>query len=291
MTKTKDLIIIYILLLLEILILTNSKTVIYNINNSSLLFITKTFPSLYPTMIIGLLLTKLNFYKIVPKFINNIFNKLFNFNNIHTSIFISALICGSPSNAVFINEYLENNLITKKEAESLLCCTHFINPLFIINAIGIEIFNSAFIGFLIILGLIASNLFKAFILRNDFSSKNINISNNTNNKFIDTFFSTIKSSIISILNIFSIVITFNILLSLITNVFNLNSYLNVAVNIILELTSGIYKIKYLNLSKLLKIFLSYYSLSFGGLSICLQTLFMIQNKKIKHLKYFIFRLF
>lgn len=290
MTKSKDIIIIYLLLFIEIMILSNSKIVINNIIFSSQLFILKIFPSLFPTMVIGLMLTKLNYYKLIPKFINKTFKKLFNFNNIHTTIFLSSVICGSPNNAVFINEYLNKGLINEKEAESLLCATHFINPLFVIYGVGIGIFNSAKIGILIILIMLISNLIKLKILRNDFSNVDIYIQNEFLNP-LNTFFSAIKTSINSVLNIFSIVVIFNIMIALISNIFSFNNEVNIIINLLLEVTSGINKINNLNINNIYKFILSYFGLSFGGLSICLQTLFMVENKKIKHLKYFIFRLF
>ena len=64
MTKLKDTIIIYLILLVEILILSNSKLIINNVINSSYIFMYNIFPSMFPTTIIGLMLTKLNYYKI-----------------------------------------------------------------------------------------------------------------------------------------------------------------------------------------------------------------------------------
>lgn len=290
MTKKKDIIIIYFFILIEFLILSNSKIVINNIKQSSYLFISNIFPSMFPTMVVGLMLTKLNFYKILPKFINRIFKKLFNFNNVHTAIFLSSFICGAPNNAVFINEYLNKGLISEKEAESLLCSTHFINPLFIIYVVGVGIFNNVKVGILIILIMLISNFIKLRILKNDFNSADIYLKNDS---FcgLNTFFTTIKTTINSILNIFAVVVIFNILIALISNIFNFNYLLNTLINLSLETTNGINKISTLKISDTFKFLLAYFGLSFGGLCICLQTLLMIENKKIKHLKYFIFRLF
>lgn len=290
MTKSKDIIIIYLLILVEILILSNSKIVISNIIFSSQLFISKIFPSMFPTMVIGLMLIRLNFYKIIPTFINKIFKKIFNFNNIHTSIFLSSIICGVPNNAVFINEYLNKGLISEKEAESLLCATHFINPLFIIYGVGIGLFNNTKVGLLIIITMLISNLIKLRILKKNFNSADIYLQNEFFYS-LSTFFTTIKTSINSILNIFAVVVIFNILIALISNIFNFSNLTNTIINLILEVTSGINKINSLYINNAFKFILAYFGLSFGGLSICLQTLFMVDNKKIKHLKYFIFRLF
>ena len=292
MTSKKDNFLLYFLLIIEILILLNSKIVINSVIKSSKLFIFKIFPSLMPTMIIGLLLVKLNFHKIIPKFIKKTFGYLFNFDDVTTSIFITSMLCGSPSSASFINEYLNNGKINEKTAENLLCCTHFINPLFVISAVGIDIFNSTKIGMIILFLTHLSNFIKAFLLRKNFVSTKLKIENKKEKeKFMIVFKDVIKVCMMQLLVIFGIVILFNMLTILIKEVFNINYFFETIINIILEITGGINKISYLNISFIFKIFLSYYSLSFGGICIQMQTLSMITNKKIKYLKYFIFRLF
>lgn len=292
MTSKKDIFLLYFLLIIEILILLNSKIVINSVIKSSKLFIFKIFPSLMPTMIIGLLLVKLNFHKIIPKFIKKTFGYLFNFDDVTTSIFITSMLCGSPSSASFINEYLNNGKINEKTAENLLCCTHFINPLFVISAVGIDIFNSTKIGMIILFLTHLSNFIKAFLLRKNFVSTKLKIENKKEKeKFMIVFKDVIKVCMMQLLVIFGIVILFNMLTILIKEVFNINYFFETIINIILEITGGINKISYLNISFIFKIFLSYYSLSFGGICIQMQTLSMITNKKIKYLKYFIFRLF
>ena len=266
MTKPKDIFVIYLLLIIEFLILSNCNAIINNIVFSSQLFITKIFPSVFPTMLLGLMLTKLNFYKIVPKFINKLFKKFFNFNNIHTAIFISSFICGAPNNGVFINEYLNKGLITEKEAESMLCATHFINPLFIIYGVGIGLFNNEKVGLLIIITMLISNLIKLRILKKNFNSADIYLQNEFFYS-LSTFFTTIKTSINSILNIFAVVVIFNILIALISNIFNFSNLTNTIINLILEVTSGINKINSLYINNAFKFILAYFGLSFGGLSI------------------------
>ncbi len=293
MTNKKDILLLYFLLLVEVLILVNSKIVINSVIKSSNTFVFKIFPSLLPTMTLGLLLVKLKVHKIIPRFIKKVFNVLFNFDDVTTSLFICSMICGSPSNASFINEYLNNGLISEKTAENLLCCTHFVNPLFVIGTVGIGTFNSSKIGIIILLMTYLSNFVKAFILRKNFIKEN-----NTNNDvkgdekaFITTFKSVIKTSMSQLLVILGIVILFNMLISLLGSIFNISYNVQTIINIILEMTGGITKIKYLQISNIGKIILSYYALSFGGLCIWMQTMSMITSKKIKYFKYFIFRLF
>ena len=289
MRKIKDILFIYLLLIIEVLIIFKSKYIYISVVNSSKIFMFKIFPFMFPSMIIGNMLTNVNLSKVMPVFINKIFNKLFNFNNIHTTLFLTSILTGSPSNALFINEALENNQIDENEAESLLCITNYINPVFIIGSIGIGIFNSTKIGILLVLLLVLSNFIKAYILKKNFKNNNIKYKYK-DIKIIDIIFKSIKKSINSSIMIFGIIIMFNILIVLLDNIFNLPANINFILNASIEITSGIQKISNLNTSYLSKFLLSYYFINFSGLCIHMQVFSIFQNKKIRYLKYLIFRL-
>ena len=291
MTKKSNIFFLYFLILIEILILLNSNIVINAVRSSIKIFLISVFPSLFPTMVIGIMLVKNNVYEIIPKFIKNIFKKVFNYNDYMTSIFIISLITGTPSNALYINEYLDKGLITNNEAESLLLSTHFINPLFVIGMVGNVIFKSTKIGFIILLTLWISNLIKAYITRPRVY-KNIDRKNISCNKsIINSFFVSIKQAIYALLTIMGIIILFNMLTILIREILNLNNTLSVIINGILEMTGGVTKVSEININTLLKIIMTYIMLNFGGLSIHMQAFSMLENKKIRYLKYLIFRLF
>lgn len=279
MTKNKELLFIYFFIVLELIILIKSDIITNNIVTTSKLFINSIFPSLFPTVFIGLVLINLNFYKIIPKSINLFFNKLFNFNEIHTALFFISFICGAPSHALYINNYLQKDLITKKEAEILLRTCNFINPLFILNVVGIKIFNDVKIGIVIILIKILSTFIKLFIFKKHFTTKKSNIISNDNKNIFNIIIKCLNQTLSTLLNIFSIIILFNILISLITNIFSLNYFQSTIISMFLELTSGITKLKYLNLNIFSKIFIAYIFISFNGLCIKFQSINLIQKKE------------
>lgn len=289
MTSKKDILILYLLILIEILILMNSKNIVQNINNTSILFITKIFPSLFPTMAIGNMLVKLGINNIIPKIIKKIFNKLFHFDDNMTCIYIMSMFCGTPSNIMFINEYLDNGLINEKTAEYLCYTTHFFNPLFIISGVGIGIFNNIKIGIIILLMLYISSFIKLFVTRKKLIPLNKKILTKKENT-LNAFSISVKQSINAILIIFGIIILFNILNSLIKEIFNLNYITSIFINSLLEVTSGITKLNMLNIPIILKIILTYILLSFGGLCIHMQVFSINKNKKIRYFKYLIFRI-
>lgn len=287
----KNIIIIYIFIILELLILFNSNIIIKSVNSSSLMFIKKIFPSLFPTMVIGNILIKSNVYLIIPKKIKAFLFKKFNFSNSTMELFIISLITGSPSSAMYINNYLNSGLINKKEAEALLCSTHFINPLFIVAGVGVGVFNNVKIGFVLFIMLFISTLIKIYLNKNNFKNSKKKIINIKNTSLITNITSSIKESINALLLIFGIVVIFNILVSLVSHILDLSELASCVINGLLEMTGGIIKLSNLNVNIYIKIFLAYYFLNFGGLCIQMQSMSMIDNKKIRYLKYLIFRLF
>ena len=78
MTKKSNIFFLYFLILIEILILLNSNIIINAVRSSIKIFLISVFPSLFPTMVIGIMLVKNNVYEIIPKFIKNIFKKVMN---------------------------------------------------------------------------------------------------------------------------------------------------------------------------------------------------------------------
>ena len=78
---------------------------------------------------------------------------------------------------------------------------------------------------------------------------------------------------------------FLVLSTLIQAIFNLDSYLSVMVKAILEMTMALYNLAKLSISDPLKVALATAIISFGGLSIHLQVISILEDK-IKYRNYF-----
>ena len=130
------------------------------------------------------------------------------------------------------------------------------------------------------------NLVKFFIVRKNFENNN-KMYLNPNNNIINTI-NTCTSVMFAI---FGIIITFNILSFLLINVLKLNARASLIIKSIIEMMSGISSIAHSKLTFSIKLILSYLTLSFGGLCIHMQIFSIVNNKKIRYLKYLIFRIF
>lgn len=83
---------------------------------------------------------------------------------------------------------------------------------------------------------------------------------------------------------------FLILSTLIINIFHLNSYLSLGIKSILEMTMGLEHLSKLNISNIFKVILSSSIISFGGLSIHMQVI-SILDERIRYRNYFIGRIY
>ena len=156
--------------------------------------------------------------------------------------------------------------------------TRFINPLFVISTVGIIVFNDIKIGFIILIMLYITNFIKTFILRENFISTNTKDTNIHNINFINELKITINETINTLLFIFGIILTFNILISLTKEIFNLNLVPTLIINSLLEMTSGIILLKDIPTPLLYKILLAYLILSYSGLCIHMQISSIIKAK-------------
>ena len=90
------------------------------------------------------------------------------------------MISGSPSNSKYISEYLNNNIIGHKSAEKLLYYLQYVNPIYILNYIGLVVLNNKKLGLILLISnIISSLIIKYFNGKIVFNSTKSN--NNANN--------------------------------------------------------------------------------------------------------------
>ena len=278
-----------ILILLVIIIITNSFEIIESIKFSFDLCINSLFPSFIPFMLLSNFLISYNF----TDELSNIFYflmKKFKVNKNSSIIFIMSIFSGTPSNAIYINTLVSNELINIEDAKNCLNFCHFINPIFILNTIGYNFLGSKNIG----LKILIAHFISAIII-GLFNKRKTNYFTNykkrTNNK--ESFMNILKKSILNasnnLLMILGTITFFIIVTTIIDNILNINNNLKFIYGII-EMTQGL---KYLSLSNLnnnFKALISVFLISFGGISIHLQVFNILNNKKIRYIPYLFSRL-
>ena len=284
-------IIIVILTLFLYEIFSHTSVVSNTIIDSSKLWFYNIIPSILPMYIIIDLLMNYNILDYLKVIINPI-SKLFKINKSSSIVFILSTMSGFPSNSKYISTMLENNSLNLNDANKLLIFTHFSNPLFIINSIGINFLHNKKIGMVILICHFLTNIVIGIIYRN------INISLESNNSYKnkpESFINVLTSSIYKTIKILFLLYGIITVFMIITTIINVNIQLNPLVKCILsgilEMTNGIYFTSLLNINIIYKACLMTFFISFGGLSIHMQVFGILSKYKLNYLSYFKARLF
>ena len=219
-------------------------------------------------------------------------HKLFCFNEEEIFIFFISMLSGFPSSGKYSSYLYKKKLISKESAERMLMCSHFSNPLFVFGTVFSLIQNKR-LCILILLSHYLGNFVIAFFTRDNQRKKQ-----NKNNRivlkkesFIDALTSSISNNTTTLLFILSSVSLFFIISSVIKKLFHFNLFFSVLISGILEMTQGIKMVSLSNYSLSLVSILITFFISFGGISIHLQTLGMISDTDLSYKSFFKGRIF
>ncbi len=241
-----------------ILIFIKKDIMYYTIYSTTLIWFKNIVPNLLPMFIITSLIVSSNLIINICNLFGKIFSKIFKTSKYGVFVFVLSLFTGSPSNAKYIKDLFDNNLISPSEGNKLLLFTTNYNPLLIYSLLTLYLDNKTSIMIIIIIvlsnviiGLINRNI-KYEEIKNNYKIKSINLSK------------IIKETIDTLLMILGTLIVFNIII----NILPINNLLIKNIfNGLLEITTALNNIKFLNINTNFKILLSIIYLSFGGLSI------------------------
>ncbi len=276
---TKKLI-LFTLILIFILSIFNSKLVVFSVKESCILFFNNLFGPIFIFYTLSDLLINYNILKV---FKLNFFNRISKFLNINpNSLFIIffSMITGFPSGSKYITDFYNKKLINYTEAIYLLTFTHFSNPLFILNTIGILFGKNLSIK--ILCSTFLSNLVLAIILRpknntisyTEYKTNHSNITLTLTNSFRKTY------------QIIMIVLSNSIIFTTVGYIITKNidnSFYNLFVFGLLDLTKGITLLSKFNLNNLIKGILLCTLISFGGINVNIQVKSIIEKEKLPYI--------
>lgn len=146
--KLKDFFVIILCLSACALLCIKFETVSYAVVSALKLCAKTIIPSLFPFFVISdMLISCLNFDE--KSFSARIVLKIFNLPPCAVSAFVLGLISGYPVGASVVMRLYENDLISKDDAEHLICLTNNSGPLFLICSVGCGMFGSMQIGIML----------------------------------------------------------------------------------------------------------------------------------------------
>ncbi len=258
----------YLLITILIIItLLNFNIITTSINEAFNICINNVLPSLIPFILISNIIVRKNMVN----------------NNIYT-LNVLCIISGSPSNSKYLKEYLNTGIIDIKNLQKLLNYLQYVNPIYILNCIGLLTLNSKKLGLIILISNITSSLIlKLFIGKINFNRSTI--TNDSQNVIIYS----IKDTVNTVLYIIGVITCFFVITTYIDIIFNVSNNYKFIYGIF-EITQGVNYLKYSNLSVYFKTIISSFFISFGGLSIHIQIFGILDNKKIRYKPYLCYRI-
>lgn len=284
---------LYLGLLIVVLfeMLFNSSLIIDSVSFSFSLCINNLFPSLFPFMILANILMEYGFVEICSEFLKPIMNKVFKTHENASFVLVLSIISGSPSNAKYVNELLNKNKITSYEAIKILLFTHFVNPLFILNTIGVLFLNNKKLGLIILISHYLGNIVVGILFRNyhkydKYQKININKALSTLKRKRKSFITILTNSIISSINTLLVILGVITTCLIATTILDINPLLDG----FLEITQGLKYISMSDLELIKKVVLTTFFISFGGFSIHAQSFSILTNQNIKYLPYLFARI-
>ena len=213
--------------------------------------------------------------------------------------FFMSIISGYPVGSRICYDLYNNNLISKGEASRISLLSSTSGPLFVIGAVGINMFNNKMYGVVIYISHVLSAIFTALIFRN-YGDKPQPLSyttkkTTTNNILYDCMYSSVTSSIIvggfisifyvisQIFYDFKLLSPLTAIFSFVLSPFNLPKSTASALSIgIIECTSGCLQLSSIS-NSVVNCALSSALISFGGISIIMQSLAYLTKIGVKPL--------
>lgn len=290
--KIFNLVIVFISLFVLIQLLIKKSIIYSSIMYALKLWVNNLIPSLFPFFIISDILINYNIINYIPKNIKNICKKAFNITDNMLTILILSMFSGFPTNARVSRSLYDKGCISIDEANHILLFSHFANPIFILTTIGSFFLHNEKIGVIILISHYLSNIILGIIFRSNSKYDENTINKNINKQnFGIVFINAIKKGIDTITLICGIIVIFLMLSTIVVDTFNLDSYSTMIIKGLFEITIGIEALGKLNLNICYKAIIASCLVSFGGISVHVQTISQIIGTNIKYIYFFIGRMY
>jgi sporulation integral membrane protein YlbJ len=257
------------------------------------LYAINVLPALFPFIFFSKILSELNFGYDLGNIMDKPLKKLYGVSGVSGYIMVMSMLSGYPIGAKLLSDMYEKNYITTKEARTVSAFTSTSGPLFIIGTVGIAMLGNKLAGFIMLFSHYLATLLNGLIYRtkNNLEKKPLLPPLINSPKVLSE---SMTNSIISIaivggyISIFVMVLDVFTNLGLINFVAQLLSFTNLNINIgigfvssLVEITKGCLIMSQSGYSLKIIVPLCTFGITFGGLSITLQSMTFLSKCKIK----------
>lgn len=285
------------ILLFLIIFIANPSLYMQSCLNGLTIWFYNVLPALFPFFIATRLLIMLDM-KSLPA-LDKILYKSFKTKN-SGKIFFLSLLSGYPIGAKLICDAHKRGELDLISAKKMLAYCSVSGPMFIIGSVGLAVFKSLKIGFILLISHILSAIINGFVFR--FSYKNESGDNQflhheNTKKSSNILGDSMLDSITSILLVGGYIVLAFVFIDLLVDLKfvdamtsllckipmlkNFNTQICSIIKGCVEMTRGIIDLNLTNLSLRLKVVLASFMIGFGGICVFLQSLTFTSELKIK----------
>lgn len=292
--KIKKIIVYFSALGMIVLLLANPEVYTKSVLGGLTLFVTVVLPGMFPFFFYGKILTMTGLGDDFSEAFGKPFSKIYRTQKTSAYVFAMSLLSGYPVGARMLADFHENNLLDTAECKKITAFTSIGGPIFIVGTIGSNLFFDKKIGYAVLAANVLSALVNGLLYRGKrtgekfFPKQNAKTSDNVLSE-------SMNSAILSVLAVGGYVALMGMAADALVNLKILdvlasplghisenaaNVFKAVAVSAV-EMTRGCVEIQKTAVSLPLKIALCCFAVSFGGLSVTLQSITFLSKCKIK----------
>lgn len=293
--------------MLMLALIINPSRYIQSVYGGFLLFANSVLPALFPFFFFSKALTAIGSAAILSRAFRRPIKLLYNAPPTAAYIMVMSMLSGYPIGACLISNFYEQGMIDSRESASIASFTSTSGPLFVIGTVASGFLGNVTYGYIILAAHYLGSIVNGILYRGKrnksvcFASCKPNTATSSN---IDITLSDITTSSITnimlvgaYIAIFSMVIDFLIdikVISTLTNVLNMLGCPREVANGILisliEVTRGLYIISQSGLSVQILLPFICALISFGGLSITMQSITFLSKCKVTAWRYLAIKL-
>jgi hypothetical protein len=205
-------------------------------------------------------------------------------NSVITAVLLS-YFSGYPNGARLVGQLYTRGEISKAKAQQLCVYTATASPIFVIVSVGTIMLGNTTFGILIFIAMVTGAVLNGYIWQNKIKSKTVKCAERHNTaelSILKAFNSAIYSAITSILNVCGVILIFYILVSVINTPPLLSG--------IIEMTTGAAQVSVLHLPPEFISTIICFFVSFGGISVAMQSFIFMRDFDMSPLYYFSYKI-
>ncbi len=232
-------------------------------------------PSLFPFFICSGLLIYSGFSQLLSKVLGHVMKPLFRINGSGGVAFTLGIISGYPLGAITTCELYEAGYCSKTESERLLAFCNNSGPLFILGSVGISLYHSPLIGWMMyiahLLAAITVGIVFRFYKRDQYLGIPAAISQ-PKRTLGEVFSIVIQNSIKNILTVCGVIIFFSVIANLLINTIPAGGIAGAVFAGLIEFVTGVVGVSNSTLGLAQKLVVSSFIVGFAGLSVHFQVM-------------------